>query len=78
MLLVFPKEKDGFGQENQLFPRQKMVWAWKTNFYPSEKDGFGKENQLFPWENQKNKNTIFWETMRPKSTKMVTPKPSLA
>ena len=23
----FPEEKNGFGQENQLFPREKMVWA---------------------------------------------------
>ena len=23
----FSLEKDGFGQENQLFPRKKMVWA---------------------------------------------------
>ena len=29
----FPKEKNGFGQENQLFPRKKMVLDRKTNFF---------------------------------------------
>ena len=30
--LGFPKKK-WFGQENQLFPRKKMVLGRKTNFY---------------------------------------------
>ena len=29
---TFSEEKDGFGQENQLFPRTKMVLGRKTNF----------------------------------------------
>ena len=31
--LVFSREKDGFGQENQLFPRTKMVLGRKTIFF---------------------------------------------
>ena len=27
------QEKDGFGLKNQLFPREKMVLGWKTNFF---------------------------------------------
>ena len=50
IVFLFPKEKDGFGQEIQFFPRKKMVLDRKTNFF-LEKDGFGQENQLFPRKN---------------------------
>ena len=61
------------------FPRTKMVFEWKTNFFlgkgwfssgkstfPKEKDGFGKENQFFPRENQKNHHFGLWPHSFPK------------
>ena len=39
-----------------------MVLDRKTNFF------LGQKNQLFP---RKNQRTIFWETMRPNSKKIV-------
>ena len=58
-----------------------MVLDRKTNFFLG-KDSFGQENQLFPRKKMvlgrktnfflgKTKKTIFWETMRPNSKKMV-------
>ena len=61
VFLVFPK-KNGFGQENQPFPRQKMVWAWKTNFFIRKKMVLGRKTNFFLG---KTKKTIFWDTMRP-------------
>ena len=42
----FPKEKNGFGQENQLFPRKKMVLDRKTNFFLGKR-WFGREKPTF-------------------------------
>ena len=54
---LFPRKKDGFGQKNQLFPRKKMVLGRKTNFFLGKR-WFWQKNQLFPSENQKNH--LFW------------------
>ena len=68
---IFSKEKVGFRQKNQLFPRKKMVLGRKTNFFlgkrwPRKKDGFGQKNQLFPWDNQKNHLFGVWLHSFPK------------
>ena len=64
------------GRKTNFFLGKRWFGRERPTFIPRKKMVLGRK--LFPWENQKNKNTIFWETMRPKSTKMVTPKPSLA
>ena len=36
----FPKENNGFGQENQLFPRKKVTIFWETMRPNSKKMAF--------------------------------------
>ena len=42
----FTQEKDGFGQDNQLFPRKKMVLGRQTNFSLGKK-WFWREKPTF-------------------------------
>ena len=64
---VSVKGKRCFWAGKPTFSQGKMVLAWKNQPFPRKKMVLGRKNQLFPMENQ---NNIFWETMRPKSTKM--------
>ena len=57
--------------KTNFFLGKKWFWTGKPT-EPWEKDGFGqKKTNFFLGKTKQTKKTIFWETMRPNSKKMV-------